>query len=543
MSVNEAQPVFLDCTLRDGGYYNNWDFSEDVISRYLAAVELAGIDIVELGFRFIDNEGFMGACAFTTDAFIASLNVPPSLTVAVMVNGSDLFKRDSLDSALEELFPNGSEGSPVKVVRIACHAKEFVETLPAANWLTKRGYRVGFNIMQIADRSKDEIVALAKEAENWPIEVLYFADSLGGMTPNQASDIVSWLKEAWSGAVGIHTHDNMGLALQNTMAALGAGATWVDSTVTGMGRGPGNALTEELALEIADMRQDRNVSLSALLALVDNDFTPLKIKCGWGKNPYYYLSGKYGIHPSYIQEMLSDKRFGHDDILSVVDALRKNGGKKFSHKVMYDLRTGPLENANGNWSPSSDFSGKEVLILGNGPSVKKHKSAIERFIKGLNPVVFGLNVSSNIDQSLIDYRLACHPLRLLADARVHAAQSQPLITPVFALPQAVKFALGTKKTLNFGLGVEEGVFDFSEMACTIPSLLVAAYALAVAASGGASVIYLAGFDGFGQGDPRSHEMHEIFKLFLNSRKTPKLLMITDCDYDFIESKSVYGLAK
>jgi 4-hydroxy 2-oxovalerate aldolase len=543
MSNFESTAIFLDCTLRDGGYYNNWDFSEDVIGRYLSAVERAGVDIVELGFRFIDNSEFMGACAFTTDNFIEGLNVPSNLTVAVMLNGSDLFKRDSIEMALEELFPNPASNSPVELVRIACHAKEFIETLPASEWLTKRGYRVGFNIMQIADRSRDEIIELAKEAEKWPIEVLYFADSMGGMTPGQASDIVGWLKAGWSGAVGIHTHDNMGLALQNTLAAINVGATWVDSTVTGMGRGPGNALTEELALEMADMRRDRTVSFSALFALVENDFMPLKIKCGWGKSPYYYLSGKYGIHPSYIQEMLADKRFGHDDVLSVVEALRKTGGKKFTQQVMHDLRLGSLERTEGDWSPSSLFSGKDILILGNGPSVKRHKAAIERFKKCHNPIVFGLNVAANIDESLVDFRLACHPLRLLADARIHATQDQPLITPVFALPPSLKSILADKTSLNFGLGVEKGVFNFDERSCTIPSLLVVAYALAVAASGGAAKVYLAGFDGFSHGDPRSHEMHEIFDLYLKSKNRPEVVMVTESDYDFIESKSVYGLVK
>lgn len=76
---------FLDCTLRDGGYYNEWDFPVEVINEYLVAMEAAGVDIVELGFRSLQNKGFKGACAFTTDEFIRSLPIPASLTVGVIL--------------------------------------------------------------------------------------------------------------------------------------------------------------------------------------------------------------------------------------------------------------------------------------------------------------------------------------------------------------------------------------------------------------------------------------------------------------------------
>ena len=63
----------IDCTFRDGGYYNSWDFSREMIVDYLTAMEAAGVDYVELGFRSFDKVGFRGACAYTTDSFIRNL--------------------------------------------------------------------------------------------------------------------------------------------------------------------------------------------------------------------------------------------------------------------------------------------------------------------------------------------------------------------------------------------------------------------------------------------------------------------------------------
>ena len=54
----------LDCSLRDGGYYNNWDFDNDLINQYLQVLESINIDFCEIGFRFYKNDGFKGSCAF-----------------------------------------------------------------------------------------------------------------------------------------------------------------------------------------------------------------------------------------------------------------------------------------------------------------------------------------------------------------------------------------------------------------------------------------------------------------------------------------------
>jgi 4-hydroxy 2-oxovalerate aldolase len=281
----------LDCTLRDGGYYNSWNFPLHVTNKYLEAMQAAGVDIVELGLRSLINKGFHGASAYTTDSYIRTLTIPDSLKVAVMINATELVGNSPLETVLEKLFPESADKSLVDVVRIACHVHEFVNALPACNWLKARGYLVGFNLMQVADRSQAEVEALSFEASKYPIDALYFADSMGSMNPAQASQIIGWLRKHWKGAMGIHTHDNMGLALSNTLQALKEGVTWLDATVTGMGRGPGNARTEELVIEIADMRK-QNINMVPLMSVIRSYFQPLKNKCGWGSNPYYYLSVK-----------------------------------------------------------------------------------------------------------------------------------------------------------------------------------------------------------------------------------------------------------
>lgn len=538
MNYNKA--LFLDCTLRDGGYYNNWDFKKDLIDSYLEAMQAAGIDAVEIGLRSLKNEGFKGACAFATDDFIRTLSIPDKVTIGVMVNAAELLSKEfSLEGVLEQLFPDSSEHSPVKLVRIACHIHEFVDALPASLWLRHRGFRVGFNLMQIADRSEQEVVALAKKAACYPLDVLYFADSMGSMDPQQCSQIINWLRQGWSGAIGIHTHDNMGLALQNTLQALNSGVTWLDSTVTGMGRGPGNARTEELAIELAAQR-DQAVNMIPLMRIIRHHFKPMQQRCGWGTNPYYYLAGKYGIHPSYIQEMQGDSRYNEEDILAVIEHLRLEGGKKFSLNTLDGARNFYQGNPKGSWTPATMLADKNVLLLGTGPGVAAHREALENFISKTKPVVIALNTQTAISSNLIDLRVACHPVRLLADYQQHAQLPQPLITPLSMLPIDVQRALKDKEVYDFGLAVTEEKFLFHESFCTLPTSLVVAYALAVAASGKAKSVLMAGFDGYAADDPRNREMDKLIKIYESTQNACKLFSITPTRYD-IKTKSVYGV--
>ncbi|MGM8227452.1 aldolase catalytic domain-containing protein [Cellvibrio sp. ARAG 10.3] len=531
--------IVLDCTLRDGGYYNGWNFPLEVTNKYLEAMHAAGVDIVELGLRSLINNGFKGASAYTTDNYLRTLKIPAGLKVAVMINATELAGERPLQTVLETLFPVIAENTPVDVVRIACHVHEFVKALPACNWLKARGYTVGFNLMQVADRSQAEIEALSLEASKFPIDALYFADSMGSMDPKQTSQIIGWLRKHWQGAMGIHTHDNMGLALANTLQALTDGVTWLDATVTGMGRGPGNAKTEELVIEIADKRE-RNINMVPLMGVIKNYFQPLKNKCGWGSNPYYYLSGKYGIHPTYIQEMLGDSRYSEEDILAAINHLRTEGGKKFSFNALDATRHFYQGNPQGSWFPKSLLSGRDVLILGAGPGVAEHKTAIEIFITAKDPIVIALNTQSSVAQHLIDVRVACHPVRLLADCEAHTGLPQPLITPASMLPPDVTKSLAGKTLYDFGLTVHPNTFSFSDTNAVLPNALVISYALAVASSGQANQILLAGFDGYGADDPRTSEMQQVFACYQASVSAVPLVSITPTTYN-IPTLSVYAL--
>lgn len=532
--------VFLDCTLRDGGYYNNWDFSVELINSYLSAVSAAGVNVVEIGFRSLKNDGFKGACAYSTDEFLETLKIPSDLKISVMVNAGEFLHNGLVQfDILEKLFPKPVESTPVKIVRIACHIHEFVATLPVCIWFKERGFYIIFNLMQIADRNQKEVEEIAFEAAKRQLDVLYFADSMGSMTPEHTLRIVSWLRKHWTGALGLHTHDNMELALQNSLHAMAKEISWVDATVTGIGRGPGNAKTELIAVAIAQHRS-ASLNIVPLMRIIRLYFEPMKKTYGWGTNIYYYLAGKYAIHPTYIQEMIGDSRYSEEDLFAVIEQLRIGGGKKFCLNTLDAARNFYHGEVRGTWIPASLIKDREVLLIGTGPSSADHAGAIEAYIRRVKPFVLALNTQSQIDAELIDMRVACHPVRLLADCKAHIQLPQPLITPASMLPENVKLALEDKILFDFGLEVQADTFKFEEKHCIIPRLLVFAYALAVATSGRTNRIVLAGFDGYGADDPRTTEMQKVIDTYKRTREKLELFSITPTRY-VLPKKSVYAL--
>ena len=112
---------------------------------------------------------------------------------------------------------------------------------------------------------------------------------------------VKFLRSHWKGELGIHTHNNLGKAVSNTLSAVENGVTWIDSTVTGMGRGPGNSETEYVLIEMSKLSSTR-YNLLPITKIIKKYFEPLKKNTNGGPNSFYYLAGKHGIHPTTFKK-------------------------------------------------------------------------------------------------------------------------------------------------------------------------------------------------------------------------------------------------
>jgi len=526
--MNKNKLNILDCTLRDGGYYNNWHFKKDLINEYLKVMDIIKVDYVEIGFRFIDKVKTKGPTAYSEESFLRSLKIPKNLKLGIMVNAADFINsKDIIELARKNFKPK--KNSVISLVRIACHHHEVKLIIPLVKWLKQLGYKVGVNIMQIPELSTEEIKNTVLQVKKSKADILYFADSLGSLDSLNTKKIIKNIKANWKGSMGIHTHDNMGKALENSIEAIKNSVNWIDCTVTGMGRGPGNTKTEYLILELKKKNKNRE-NLVHLLNLIKNYFEPLKDKYKWGSNPFYYFAGLNSIHPSFVQGMLGDDTFQPEDIYSNLNYLSTVGGKKFSDELISLGKNFYKRVKKGSWKPIDLIKNKKVLIIGPGKTTLSYKNKIIKFIKKNKPIVFVLNIIYPIPKKFINAHIVCHPLRLLSDINKYKKFNNYLITPYSSFSKNIKSKIQSKNILDFGLQVKNKRFKFEKNYAVLPNALAISYALGVCTSGESREIFLAGLDGYTENSPKKFEMDDLFQNYKLENISITLRSLTPTNY-------------
>jgi len=317
--------IVLDCTLRDSGYYNNWEFSLTLANKYLKGIEKSKINGIEVGFRNpLKSDKTFGN---VTDNFIRdNLYIPNVEYFGVMINTAGTSYKD-----IKKIF-SYVDNSPINLVRAATHFKNIESAENICKELKNLGYTTTCNLMQAADKSYDEIRTGAKKLQKWGcIDVLYLADSLGGMNHDSVNYSFKAIKEGWDGLTGFHGHNNKSNALSNSLEAVDIGVDWIDATVNGAGRGPGNTEMEYLLYELNKRNYEFNINPIYILSL--NEFQCLKDEFKWGPSLLYYLSAEYNIHPTYIQKMLISG-YSMDKILESILYLKNKESNSFNNKLM-----------------------------------------------------------------------------------------------------------------------------------------------------------------------------------------------------------------
>jgi len=529
------QLTLLDCTLRDGGYYNNWDFEPDLVSKYLASISQTGVQVVELGYRSFPKPGFLGPYAYSCEPFLNQLDLPPMLQIAVMVDAKTILdSADGVDSAVGRLFAH-AKASKVNVVRVATHFSHIRASEPVVRALKNLGYIVGLNMMQAGGRSPVEIQNAAHMVSEWGVvDVLYFADSMGNMGADDIREVVKAIKVSWKGNMGFHAHNNMGKANANCIEAIRCGVSWIDATVTGMGRGAGNAQTEILLSDLAQ-EQLGNFRAEPLYELALAFFGPMQKQMGWGSNFAYHYSAIHGIHPSYAQELLSDQRYSSSDVVSALKFLSQSDSASFdSDRVQRAFDENSDHEIAGSWNASNWCKGEEVLILGAGPSLKKYGTAIEHFIAQRKIKALSLNFQKDFSPESIYGYAAVDTRRLALDVKRYYQMNKPIFMPRRFIPEDLAGALDQLEIMDYDVKVVPGKFRVGATGCEIPRRLTVAYAIGLCVIGGAARVYLVGFDGYGASDYRQYEMVETLEVVKEGLAPEFLVSLTPTTYPLVQ---------
>lgn len=529
----KKQPLkILDCTLRDGGYYNKWDFDSDLVETYLSAMDQASIDVIEIGFRSPPKNTFMGPFVYSLDNYLVSLPLPEKILIGVMINAQEYLNNSEDPVELINKLFQPKERSSLGLVRIAINFDQALEGEVLADRLKELGYQVGLNLMQAHGKQQHQYMETAKCIAEWKsVDVLYFADSFGNMNPSQITFICNAIMSEWKGSLGIHTHNNKGMALVNSLAALEAGVTWFDATIMGMGRGAGNVTTETLLMEFEHLEIHRGKSQLLIPCL--EKFYDLKEKFQWGSNHLYYYAANHNIHPTFVQTLLSDPRFYTEQIFPTLESLAKQPSSSFSTSVLKKAIYGVDSNGKGGdgaWDATGWLENREVLLVGAGSSVNRYSKAILNFIKQHQPIVIFLNTNPYLPNDMASATVLAHESRANFDVDSYLQLNHPLIMPASNLQHIFGKKLDELTILDYGLKIEEGMFSIRPRGCYLHWPLAFAYALSVITQSKAKELYLVGFDGYAIDDIRQEEMNEVFSNYVNLEEQIPFKSLTPTNY-------------
>lgn len=345
----------LDCTLRDGGYYTNWDFSLEIVGAYIQAMNMLPIDYLELGYRNIPTKEYMGKFGYCPVSVLKYIRENCNKKLDVMLNEKSTRPGD-LDILLRPIV------NLVDMVRIAIDPKNFDRAVVLAKAVKTMGFEVGFNVMYMSKWQTEYSEFLTKlDVLDSFADLFCMVDSFGGVTPDDVTNIVKVVREHTNCPIGFHGHNNLQLGLINTITAMKLGVDYVDATILGMGRGAGN-LNMELLLTYLNAHEGLQVNFNVLGDVITS-FTPLMEQYQWGTNLPYMLAGANRISQKEVMDWVTNRVYSFNSIVRALDN-RKNNTK---------------DNAQ---FPHLDVQRKfdKVVVIGGGKNAIEHKDAIKEFI-------------------------------------------------------------------------------------------------------------------------------------------------------------------
>ncbi len=319
--------TICDTTLRDGSHSVSHQFTLDDMKAVAKSLEDAGVDIIEIG----HGDGLTGSSInygfglyndFEYIEAVASVLKKSKLCVLLIPGIGTI---EQLEKAKE---------LGVHVVRVATHVTEADVSEQHIKAAKKMGlFTVGF-LMMSHMASKEIILQEARKMELYGADVVYITDSAGAMLPDEISEKVFYLKENVSIPIGHHSHNNLGLAVANSLAAYKAGADYIDCSMIGLGAGAGNCPTEIMTAVFEKAGVMKNVDLYSIIDAGDNILKP--IISGKGRelprfNSDSLMIGFSGVYSSFmLHAKNAAKRFGVDtrDILIELGRKKAIGGQE-----------------------------------------------------------------------------------------------------------------------------------------------------------------------------------------------------------------------
>lgn len=469
--------VVLDCTLRDGGYVNNWNFGKENIISINDKLSQSGIEIVECGFisqkKSTDENKSIFSCVSDAEKYLPK-NVDTKF--AAMINYGE-YDVDDLEDY---------NGGPLNTLRVAFHKKDLVSAVEMCQKIREKGYDSFVQPMLTLTYSDEELAWLVDRCNEFLPRALYIVDSFGTMTKDDLIKLYNVFEEELDTkiAIGFHSHNNMQLSFSNAQELMNSDSTHeiiVDSSVYGMGRGAGN-LCSELITKYVNDNYNGKYNIIPILELIDEQLMPIFLRTPWGYSVPFYVASINKCHPNYASYLLERQTLRVKDIHKILskieDEKRVNFDKAYIRDLYEKYQGKQIDDSKVYESLKAICKDRKILVLAPGSSLQKNQAEIIEFCKNNNPLIFSVNFTC--DEISSDYIFVGNQKRF---EHIETGNKNVIITSNIQSENQNNIVVNYSKLLN----ENEYISDNSGM--MLLNLLVKI---------GATDVFLAGFDGFSE---------------------------------------------
>lgn len=357
----------LDCTLRDGGYINNWNFEDKNIIEILSLLAKSNVDILECGFLDKDIEKNSNCTRFN------NINKIDKLLEKVEKHNSSCVVMVELGKFNLNSLPNKKD---VKIdgIRFSFRKSDLEEALVQMKTIVEKGYELFIQPISTNSYSELELIDLIKETNTLNAKAIYIVDTQGSMFKDDFRRLYYLFNEHLEKniAIGFHSHNNMQLSYSIAIDFIEIARyreIIIDSSIYGMGRGAGNLNTELLA-DYINKKIENKYEINYILELIDSYFNSLYKQNTWGYSLAHFLSASLECHPNYASFLLNKKHLNINEIKDILQGIPDNEKFEFNKTVIEKIY---LEfNSNKRIKINEpNLGNKNILLIGSGKKLNE----------------------------------------------------------------------------------------------------------------------------------------------------------------------------
>lgn len=393
--MNMKKVSILDCTLRDGGYINHWNFGKNKIQNIIKELNRSGMDIIECG--------FLRDIAYHADTAVFSCVSQIAPLIASRRSGAMYVAMIALgDISIDKILPR-QEGY-IDGIRLTFHKHEWAEAKKAVLQLMNKGYQVFVQPVGTTGYTDQELLSLMTDVNELHPFAFYLVDTLGQLYRKDLLRLTCFIDHNLDSdiAMGFHSHNNLQLSLANALELIRQDFQRhliIDTSVYGMGRGVGN-LPTELLTQYINENIHQKYQLTPLLVIAERELMSIYAEQRWGYDLPYFISAAEKCHPNYASYLMKKETL---NIEAIAELLRRlpNDKRDLFHKdiiedIYMDFQNAWIDDTTAISQLKKKFTDRSILILAPGASIGIHKNEIEKAIKEKAALVICVNFTQDI---------------------------------------------------------------------------------------------------------------------------------------------------